>query len=77
MQSQETARRRSKSSPKQPAVEASEALVLKAIYSRFSKSAQSLAAHTLEVSIYSEDSGPGKGYPDLLKRSDIHAVIIA
>lgn len=74
---QEKPPRQTKSSQTQPAVEASELLVLKAIYSRSSKSASSLVAHTSGVGIYSEDSGPGKGYQDLLARSDIHAVIIA
>lgn len=28
------------------------------------------------MDLYSDDSGPGKGYKDLLERSDIQAVII-
>lgn len=30
-----------------------------------------------DVDIYSDDSGPGKGYEDLLARDDIMAVTIA
>jgi len=30
-----------------------------------------------DVDIYSDDSGPGKGYKDLLARDDIMAVTIA
>ncbi|KAJ5585055.1 uncharacterized protein N7459_004855 [Penicillium hispanicum] len=52
-------------------------LQLKAIYSRSLKSAQSLAGGTTEVDLYSDDSGAGKSYADLLARSDIGAVIIA
>ncbi|MCJ1357227.1 MAG: hypothetical protein MMC33_007223 [Icmadophila ericetorum] len=60
-----------------PAVEASENLTLKAVYSRSLESAQSLSSKSSNVDLYSEDSGEGKGYIDLLKRSDIQAVIIA
>lgn len=61
-----------------PAVQASQHLTLKAIYSRSLKSAQSLATETA-VDLYSEDSdqGKGKGYDAVLSRSDIQAVIIA
>jgi len=60
-----------------PAVEAAKDLTLKAIYSRSLKSAQSLATDSAQVTLYSDDSGEGKGLKDLFSRSDIHAVIIA
>ncbi|KAA6408676.1 MAG: glucose-fructose oxidoreductase [Lasallia pustulata] len=60
-----------------PAVEASKELTLKAIYSRSLKSAKSLSIDTSSVDLYSDDSGEGKSYTDLLKRPDIQAVIIA
>lgn len=60
-----------------PAVEASEELTLKAIYSRSLKSAQSLSTNASHIDLYSNDSGPGKGFHDLLNRTDIQAVIIA
>ncbi len=64
-----------------PAVRASKDLSLKAIYSRSLKSAQGLVSaeeHTPEaVDLYSDDSGDGKKYENLLKRDDIQAVIIA
>ncbi|OQE44210.1 hypothetical protein PENCOP_c002G06062 [Penicillium coprophilum] len=60
-----------------PAVQAAANFELKAIYSRSLKSAQDLASDTSEVDLYSEDSGSGKSYTDLLARSDIGAVIIA
>lgn len=47
---------------------------MKAIYSRSLKSASSLG---VSVDLYSDDSGSGKTYHDLLLRSDIDAVIIA
>ncbi|KAJ5611018.1 Oxidoreductase N-terminal [Penicillium lagena] len=61
-----------------PAVQAATDLHLKAIYSRSLKSAQDLATGTSSsaVDLYSEDSGPGKSYADLLARADIEAVII-
>ncbi|KAL1969734.1 hypothetical protein VTN77DRAFT_8287 [Rasamsonia byssochlamydoides] len=59
-----------------PAVLAAKELTLKAIYSRSLKSAQSLASGFSDVDLYSEDSGPGKSYADLLARQDIKAVII-
>ena len=49
-------------------------LTLRAIYSRSLKSANGL---DVAVELYSDDSGPGKTYHDLLLRDDIHAVIIA
>ncbi|KAG2021590.1 hypothetical protein GB937_004930 [Aspergillus fischeri] len=60
-----------------PAVQAAKDFQLKAIYSRSLKSAQDLASGTTRVDLYSEDSGPGKGYADLLAREDIAAVLIA
>ncbi|BCR90475.1 Gfo/Idh/MocA family protein [Aspergillus chevalieri] len=64
--------------------------ILKAVYSRSLQSAEKLAEDipaTVEkikrgfpvpdVDIYSDDSGPGKGYTDLLARDDIMAVTIA
>ncbi|CAL5873292.1 uncharacterized protein PFLUO_LOCUS7563 [Penicillium psychrofluorescens] len=62
-----------------PAVQAATDLQLTAIYSRSLKSAQDLASGTSSssaVDLYSEDSGPGKSYADLLARADIEAVII-
>ena len=58
-------------------MEASKDLTLKAVYSRSLKSAKTLSSDTSNVDLYSDDSGSGKGYKDLLQRSDIHAVIIA
>lgn len=49
-------------------------LTLKAIYSRSLKSAQKLG---VSVDLYSDDSGTGKTYHDLLLRDDVHAVILA
>ncbi|CAG8111674.1 unnamed protein product [Penicillium olsonii] len=60
-----------------PAVQAAANFELKAIYSRSLKSAQELASTTSGVDLYSEDSGSGKSYADILARSDIGAVIIA
>ncbi|CAI7635055.1 unnamed protein product [Penicillium manginii] len=60
-----------------PAVQAAPGFTLKAIYSRSLNSAQSLAEGTANVDLYSEDSGAGKSFDDLLARSDIGAVIIA
>ncbi|RDL37504.1 NAD(P)-binding Rossmann-fold containing protein [Venustampulla echinocandica] len=57
-----------------PAVQACEHLSLKAIYSRSLKSAQAINS---SVDLYSDDSGSGKTYYDLLLRSDIQAVVIA
>lgn len=57
-----------------PAVKACSLLTLKAIYSRSLKSAKALETN---VDLYSDDSGSGKTYHDLLLRDDIHAVIIA
>ncbi|KAJ5398068.1 Oxidoreductase family NAD-binding Rossmann fold protein [Penicillium cosmopolitanum] len=60
-----------------PAVQAAPGFALKAIYSRSLNSAQSLADGTANVDLYSEDSGAGKSFEDILARSDIGAVIIA
>lgn len=61
----------------QPAVKEAPTLSLKAIYSRSLESAQGLSAGLENVDLYSDDSGPGKTYADLLKREDIGAVILA
>ncbi len=61
----------------QPAVKASPHFVLKAIYSRSLKSAQALSESAGHVDLYSNDSGSGKTYHDLLLRSDIDAIIVA
>lgn len=58
-------------------MQAAPGFTLKAIYSRSLNSAQSLAEGTANVDLYSEDSGAGKSFDDLLARSDIGAVIIA
>lgn len=58
-----------------PAVEKAQHLTLKAIYSRSLKSAQSLG--TKDVPLFSDDSGAGNTYHDLLLRPDVHAVILA
>jgi predicted dehydrogenase len=50
---------------------------LKAIYSRSLKSAQALNESAGHVDLYSNDSGSGKTYHDLLLRSDINAIIMA
>ena len=60
-----------------PAIQACKDLSLKAIYSRSIKSAKSLGTNDNEVDLYSDDSGGGKGLDDLLKRTDISAVVIA
>lgn len=56
-------------------------MALKAIYSRSLKSAQDTASLVPSshpaVDLYSEDSGEGKSYDDVLKRTDVAAVIIA
>ncbi|EHL00420.1 hypothetical protein M7I_3706 [Glarea lozoyensis 74030] len=58
-----------------PAVQAASShLTLKAIYSRSIKSAKALEAN---VDLYSDDSGSGNTYYDLLLRDDIQAVILA
>ncbi|KAF7929679.1 hypothetical protein BELL_0055g00150 [Botrytis elliptica] len=57
-----------------PAIQATPHLSLKAIYSRSLKSAQSL---NVDVPLYSDDSGVGNTYYDLLLRTDVHAVLIA
>lgn len=58
-----------------PAVQASDDLELKAIYSRSLKSAKGVSEGLSGVDLYSEDSD--KGYKDLLSREDVKAVIIA
>jgi predicted dehydrogenase len=61
--------------PLEPAVQAASSyLTLKAIYSRSIKSAKALEA---KVDLYSDDSGSGNTYHDLLLRDDIQAVILA
>lgn len=65
-----------------PAVLASNDLLsVKAIYSRSLKSAQDTAAILKdshgEIDLYSQDSGDGKTFKDILKRSDVVGVIIA
>lgn len=52
-------------------------LSLKAIYSRSSKSASALLETAGNVSIYSDDSGSGNTYHDLLLRDDVQAVVVA
>lgn len=59
----------------QPAIKKCADINLVAVYSRSLKSAQSLDLQG--VQLYSDDSGLGKTYDDLLKSSDIEAVIIA
>ncbi len=62
----------------QPAVQACKDLELKAIFSRTKSGAEKLASkHSSPVDIYSEDSGAGNAYFDLLFREDIQAFIIA
>ncbi|KAL6232765.1 hypothetical protein BDW75DRAFT_216886 [Aspergillus navahoensis] len=60
-----------------PAIKEAPTLMLKAIYSRSLKSAQSLAEGLEGVDLYSDDSGAGKSYKDLLAREDIAAVVLA
>ncbi len=61
-----------------PAVKASKALTLKAVYSRSLKSAKSLITDSSnDIVLYSDDSGSGKSLDDLLANEDIRAVIIA
>lgn len=50
---------------------------MKAVYSRSRKSAQDLAGIAPGVDLYSDDSGAGHAYADLLARDDIQALIIA
>lgn len=59
-----------------PAIQATSALSLKAVYSRSLKSAQTLSEKLSGVELYSDDQ-EGKGFEDLLKRDDIKAVVIA
>ena len=60
-----------------PAVKANPSLSLKAVYSRSLSSARDLDLDSNNVDLYSEDAGTGKGYENLLKRSDVQAVIVA
>ncbi|WQF89079.1 Putative gfo/Idh/MocA-like oxidoreductase, NAD(P)-binding domain superfamily [Colletotrichum destructivum] len=63
-----------------PAVEASDQLTLKAIYSRSRKSAEDtakLVTKSTSPDLYSDDSGDGKSFKDLLARDDIQALILA
>ncbi|KAL0942143.1 oxidoreductase NAD-binding rossmann fold-containing protein [Colletotrichum truncatum] len=64
-----------------PAVEASDQLVLKAIYSRSRKSAEDTASLVTKSGaapdLYSDDSGAGNSFKDLLARDDIKALILA
>ncbi|RFU28537.1 hypothetical protein B7463_g7801, partial [Scytalidium lignicola] len=60
-----------------PAVQAYPGLSLKAVYSRSLKSAQSLSENLSNIDLYSDDSGSGKTYQDLLQRDDIQAFVIA
>ncbi|VUC38129.1 unnamed protein product [Clonostachys rosea] len=59
-----------------PAVEASKDLVLKAVYSRTLKSAQSIsAAVNRKLDLYTEEGS--EGYDAILKRDDIQAIIVS
>ncbi|KAF9882430.1 oxidoreductase nad-binding rossmann fold protein [Colletotrichum karsti] len=64
-----------------PAVEAADQLTLKAIYSRSRKSAEDTASRVTKSGaapdLYSDDSGAGKSFKDLLARDDIQALILA
>lgn len=57
-----------------PAIQQTSILTLKAVYSRSLASAKSLG---VDVDLYSDDSGVGKRYDDLLLRDDIDALILA
>jgi predicted dehydrogenase len=59
-----------------PAIQATQLLSLKAVYSRSLNSAKTLSENLSDVDLYSDDS-EGKTYDDLLKRDDIKGVIIA
>ncbi|KAF2806409.1 NAD(P)-binding protein [Mytilinidion resinicola] len=59
-----------------PALLSNPSLKLVAIYSRSLASAKSLSKDLKDVDLYSEDSGEGKGYADLLKRADLKGVIV-
>ncbi|KIN06467.1 hypothetical protein OIDMADRAFT_155638 [Oidiodendron maius Zn] len=56
------------------AIQQTSILTLKAVYSRSLASAKSLG---VDVDLYSDDSGVGKRYDDLLLRDDIDALILA
>ncbi|CRG89476.1 hypothetical protein PISL3812_06512 [Talaromyces islandicus] len=59
-----------------PAIEAAKNIVLKAVFSRSLKSAQSIAdAVTTPVELYSDESG--EGFDGLLKRADIQAIVVS
>lgn len=58
-----------------PAVQKSDDLELKAIYSRSLKSAKGVSEGLSDIALYSEDSN--ESYVALLKRDDVQAVIIA
>ncbi|KAI9816731.1 MAG: hypothetical protein M1826_001729 [Phylliscum demangeonii] len=59
-----------------PAVLSTPRLALRAIWSRSLASAKALAQETHDVDLYSKDAGEGRSYDDLLRRTDIHALII-
>jgi len=60
-----------------PAIQATPALRLKAVYSRSMTSARSLAENLAEVTVYSDDSAQGRKFEDLLQRDDVSGVVIA
>lgn len=60
-----------------PAIQATPALSLKAVYSRSKKSARILAENLSDVAIYSDDSAEGNNFDDLLQRDDVIGVVIA
>jgi predicted dehydrogenase len=60
-----------------PAIGACKDLDLKAVYSRSLKTVQSLLQGRDGIDAYSDDSGVGKTYKDLLARSDVQAIVIA
>ncbi|KAF3908501.1 hypothetical protein ABW21_db0205107 [Orbilia brochopaga] len=63
---------------KPAALQDSDLLSLKAIYSRRKTSVEAILANeTVDVDVYSDDSGPDRTYEELLKREDVDFVIIA
>ncbi|KAI1344841.1 oxidoreductase [Xylariaceae sp. FL0016] len=65
-----------------PAALACPLITIKAIWSRSSKTAEETAKLATKqdgtlVDVYSSDAGAGKGYDDILRRSDIDGVILA
>ncbi|KAJ5757150.1 uncharacterized protein N7511_007332 [Penicillium nucicola] len=59
-----------------PAIEAASTISFKAVYSRSAASAHSIAEQlSCKVDVYSDDTD--SGFDDLLKRSDIQAVVIS